>query len=386
MGELLNTEDILEYLQVSRTTLHRLRENGLPSKKVGRAVRFSKKDVDEWLSRNESKEFLELGSLFNRHGYYTDMKRDTIYFYSGASIIEDFGYVIFNGPGQSTTALGVGEMVGVDFSPFYKDVVGSKLRLMCKLLGEAETEKEYGQISEKNKIKEIDIHSYFDLSYGGFTAFRDNTHLIPLYKSTAKQWLNGSTVRFVVVPFYPTHEQRISGIMNFIEKMKEQEPRMIIVQQIDDTVKDTKYFGSSFTRTRKGLVHKGTELLVDFGQFRGHEDTLTKSLRDVEHWDGIPYGHHKLFFDIYLKADKNGDGWAEIDKGIWLRVKGINLHDDVYSLWSIIKSPLQKEEKISVEFKIEPGHAKRVLRIFEVKITGPSYYDMSDPVCLFNYS
>ena len=46
---LLTKEDICKWLQVSRATVDRWRQDGMPSKKIGRLVRFEKSEVEKWL-------------------------------------------------------------------------------------------------------------------------------------------------------------------------------------------------------------------------------------------------------------------------------------------------------------------------------------------------
>src|SRR4029078_11603752 len=48
----LNTEEVLEYLQVNLRTVHRLIKAGkIPAVRVGRQWRFRKRDIDAWLDR-----------------------------------------------------------------------------------------------------------------------------------------------------------------------------------------------------------------------------------------------------------------------------------------------------------------------------------------------
>jgi excisionase family DNA binding protein len=57
MTKLVNTEEIAEKLGVSKMTVFRLREQGLPTIKVGSSIRFDETAVMEWVkARGEGKE------------------------------------------------------------------------------------------------------------------------------------------------------------------------------------------------------------------------------------------------------------------------------------------------------------------------------------------
>lgn len=49
MNEMLTTAELVEWLKISRPTLHLLRKDGLPYLKIGRSVRFEKEKVEAWL-------------------------------------------------------------------------------------------------------------------------------------------------------------------------------------------------------------------------------------------------------------------------------------------------------------------------------------------------
>lgn len=53
--ELMTNEQLCEYLKVTRQTLYNWREEGMPSIKIGRGVRFELEKVMEWLKENEVK-------------------------------------------------------------------------------------------------------------------------------------------------------------------------------------------------------------------------------------------------------------------------------------------------------------------------------------------
>jgi len=53
--KLLTEKDLCEWLQVVRSTVWKWRQDGLPYIKVGKAVRFDKKEVLKWLKENGKK-------------------------------------------------------------------------------------------------------------------------------------------------------------------------------------------------------------------------------------------------------------------------------------------------------------------------------------------
>ncbi len=51
---MMSTQEVLEYLNISRSTLHRLRERGeLHAHKFGKAVRFDRQEIDDFLRRTK---------------------------------------------------------------------------------------------------------------------------------------------------------------------------------------------------------------------------------------------------------------------------------------------------------------------------------------------
>lgn len=50
--EFLTKKELAGLLKLSTRTIDRLREKGLPIRKVGRAVRFEKNEVLEWYKKN----------------------------------------------------------------------------------------------------------------------------------------------------------------------------------------------------------------------------------------------------------------------------------------------------------------------------------------------
>jgi len=48
---MLTKNEIAELLQVSRATIDRLREKGMPSHKIGKQVRFDENEVKEWVKK-----------------------------------------------------------------------------------------------------------------------------------------------------------------------------------------------------------------------------------------------------------------------------------------------------------------------------------------------
>lgn len=49
--EFLTVENLCELLQVSRVTVYRWREQGMPYIKIGRNIRFEKEKVLEWIRK-----------------------------------------------------------------------------------------------------------------------------------------------------------------------------------------------------------------------------------------------------------------------------------------------------------------------------------------------
>ena len=51
---LMTTRDVVEYLKTSRVTLHKLiMKKNLPATKMGERWRFKKKDIDDWLTKQQ---------------------------------------------------------------------------------------------------------------------------------------------------------------------------------------------------------------------------------------------------------------------------------------------------------------------------------------------
>lgn len=50
--ELLTQKQVCQWLQISRTSLARLRKSGFPTQYVGNSIRFSQSIVTEWLEKN----------------------------------------------------------------------------------------------------------------------------------------------------------------------------------------------------------------------------------------------------------------------------------------------------------------------------------------------
>lgn len=52
-AEIMNIEQLAQYLDISRSTLYKLAQNGkLPGQKVGRRWRFHKDAIDDWLKQH----------------------------------------------------------------------------------------------------------------------------------------------------------------------------------------------------------------------------------------------------------------------------------------------------------------------------------------------
>ena len=52
----LTIEDLIEMLQVTRSTIYNLKKKGLPFIKIGSNVRFEQSEVIDWLKNNHKKE------------------------------------------------------------------------------------------------------------------------------------------------------------------------------------------------------------------------------------------------------------------------------------------------------------------------------------------
>jgi len=52
----LTIEDLIEMLQVTRSTIYNLKKKGLPFIKIGSNVRFEQSEVINWLNSNHKKE------------------------------------------------------------------------------------------------------------------------------------------------------------------------------------------------------------------------------------------------------------------------------------------------------------------------------------------
>ncbi len=49
MEQYLNMKDLTGLLKISRATVYRLKNKGLPFVKIGKSIRFSKEKVEDWL-------------------------------------------------------------------------------------------------------------------------------------------------------------------------------------------------------------------------------------------------------------------------------------------------------------------------------------------------
>ncbi len=52
----LTIDDLIEMLQVTRSTIYNLKKKGLPFVKIGANVRFEQSEVIDWLKNNQKKE------------------------------------------------------------------------------------------------------------------------------------------------------------------------------------------------------------------------------------------------------------------------------------------------------------------------------------------
>ena len=54
MKEVLNLKELCEFLSMSRATIYNLKKEGLPYYKIGKAIRFTRNDVLEWLKKYQT--------------------------------------------------------------------------------------------------------------------------------------------------------------------------------------------------------------------------------------------------------------------------------------------------------------------------------------------
>lgn len=48
--EFITESELAEWLKISKSTLHKLREDGLlPFQRIGSCIRYNRKDIDDWL-------------------------------------------------------------------------------------------------------------------------------------------------------------------------------------------------------------------------------------------------------------------------------------------------------------------------------------------------
>ena len=53
MSELVKEKDLCDKLKLSRSTLYRLRQKGLPYSKVGGSIRYNLGEVTKWINENK---------------------------------------------------------------------------------------------------------------------------------------------------------------------------------------------------------------------------------------------------------------------------------------------------------------------------------------------
>lgn len=51
MKELITAKQLAEKLQMSEKTIYRLRESGMPFKKIGKSFRFDPEEVTAWIEK-----------------------------------------------------------------------------------------------------------------------------------------------------------------------------------------------------------------------------------------------------------------------------------------------------------------------------------------------
>jgi excisionase family DNA binding protein len=49
----LTTKDLEEKYKVSRATIKKWRDNGMPFKKIGSTIRFNESNVEEWINKQD---------------------------------------------------------------------------------------------------------------------------------------------------------------------------------------------------------------------------------------------------------------------------------------------------------------------------------------------
>jgi len=55
--EFITESELAEWLRISKSTLHKLRSDGLlPFQKIGDSIRYSRKDIDDWLRHRKFNE------------------------------------------------------------------------------------------------------------------------------------------------------------------------------------------------------------------------------------------------------------------------------------------------------------------------------------------
>lgn len=55
-SDIMTLDEVRKYLKVSRSTIYHLAEKGkIPASKVGRAWRFKKDSIDDWLKKQEGR-------------------------------------------------------------------------------------------------------------------------------------------------------------------------------------------------------------------------------------------------------------------------------------------------------------------------------------------
>lgn len=53
MNKLITEKELMEKLKLSRSSIVRLRKEGLPFKKINRSVRYDEEEVQKWLENKE---------------------------------------------------------------------------------------------------------------------------------------------------------------------------------------------------------------------------------------------------------------------------------------------------------------------------------------------
>ena len=54
MENLMTTQELMDYLKISRTTIDRWRKEGMPYLSLSKAIRFEREEVLKWIKESKS--------------------------------------------------------------------------------------------------------------------------------------------------------------------------------------------------------------------------------------------------------------------------------------------------------------------------------------------